>query len=287
MSVLTASWSRLAVEEVAPFVVECRMNRPEKRNAMDLPMFDELREFFGMVSADPRVRVVVLTGAGPAFSGGIDFSSFQAIGTAGSDVGLKAMKIREVGKEWQTTFTNMERCGKAVIACVHGACVGIGIELVSAVDIRICSSDSFFALKEIDLGIPADVGGLQRFPKVMANQSLVRELAFSARDFPAAEALASGFVSRVVDGGQAAVHAAAVALATTIAEKSPIALLGTKTLLNYTRDHSVDESLEYALTWNQGMLQAAGSQQPMVAYMSKKKAEYEPFPGLAPTKSKL
>ena len=220
-------------------------------------------------------------------SGGLTGGSGPLEAEEGSDdIGRRGLKIRRTGKEWQASFTNMAECGKPVVACVHGACIGAGIEMISAADVRFCSSDAFFEMAEVDVALAADVGGLQRFPKLVGNDSWVRELALSGRRFDAAEALRMGFVSRVVaDGGRDALVAEGLELCRTIAQKSPLATLGVKTFLNYSRDHTVQDSLEYALTWNQAAVQSDDMATAGAAKMMKAQADFPALP--APRKSKL
>jgi len=281
------TWTCLRASMLAPGVLECRLARPEKRNALSLEFWAEIRDFFSLVAGDGTVRCVLLTAEGPLFCAGVDFAAFSVVGGEGApDAGHTALRIRNQGMAWQSAFTNLEKCGKVVIACVHGACIGAGVELISAVDIRICTTDALFALKELDIGLAADVGGLQRFPKLVGNQSLVRELVFTGRNFTAQEALPFGLVSRVCPS-QEEMMTAALELAKSIATKSPIATLGAKTLLNYSRDHSVDESLDYAITWNSAMLQSKEVPMAAMALATKSKANFHDLPKLPPISSKL
>eukprot|EP00927_Polykrikos_kofoidii_P073010 TRINITY_DN69084_c0_g1_i1.p1 TRINITY_DN69084_c0_g1~~TRINITY_DN69084_c0_g1_i1.p1 ORF type:complete len:320 (-),score=59.22 TRINITY_DN69084_c0_g1_i1:192-1046(-) len=284
MSVCDRVWGGLRTLSLSPGVVECRLNRPEKRNAITNEMWVEIRDFFGAVAGDSSVRVVLLTGEGPLFCAGVDFAAFQF--EKHEDVAHQALQIRSIGKGWQEACSNLEKCGKVVIACVHGACIGGAVELISAADVRFCTADAVFAMKEIDLGLAADIGGIQRFPKLVGNQSLVRELVFSGRNLSAAEALSLGFVSRVCTSREESLQAA-TDLASVISAKSPVALLSAKTLLNYSRDHTVDESLEYAITWNQAMLQSKEAAVAAMSLMTKTKAEFPELPSLPLVSSKL
>jgi len=248
-------YETLRVGQLAPHVLQVELNRPEKLNTMNLQFWADVREFFGAVESDHHVRVVILAGAGRMFSAGLDVAAAGfASSEANLDVARLALAIRRMGKAWQQAFNNIEQCGKAVIACAHNGVFGAGIEMISACDVRFCTQDAFFSAAEVTLGMAADVGGLQRFPKVMGNQSLVRELALSGRRFTAAEALQHGFVSRVLEDKEKMLQAA-LELATQIASKSPIATLGVKAFLNFSRDHTVEDSLEHAITWNMAMLQ--------------------------------
>jgi len=161
---------------------------------------------------------------------------------------------------------------------MHGGVIGGGVEMISACDIRFCTNDAFFQVAEVDIGIASDVGGLQRFPKVLGNQSLVRELALSGRKMRSEEALQQGFVSGTFKGKPEMLEAA-LELAKKIASKSPVATLGIKEFLNYSRDHTVDESLEYAITWNMGMLQGRDLMKAGIALATKKEATFENLPG--------
>ncbi len=170
------------------------------------------------------------------------------------DTARTSFALMGVIKRMQETFTCMERCPQPVIAAVHGGCVGAGVDLITACDIRVCSEDAWFSVKEVDVGLAADVGTLQRLPKVMGNQSLVRELALTARRMAAAEALTHGLVSHVLPTKDAAI-AKAQEIAKAIAERSPVAVIGTKMVLNHSRDASVTDGLNFVSVWNASMLQ--------------------------------
>ncbi|MFO0121912.1 MAG: enoyl-CoA hydratase-related protein, partial [Inhella sp.] len=162
-------------------------------------------------------------------------------------------KLRGLILELHDTLTSLERCRKPVLAAVHGLCLGGGIDLICCADLRLASADASFAIKEIDIGMVADVGTLQRLPKLVGSQSWVRELAYTGRSVGADEALQRGLLSRVF-ADRAALDEGVLALAQDIATKSPLAIRGTKQALNYARDHSVAEGLEQIATWNAAML---------------------------------
>jgi len=195
----------------------------------------------------------------------------------GSEPARTALGIRREGKEWQQSFTNIEQCGKPVIACVHNACIGAGIEMIAACDIRFCTEDAYYVMAEVNIGMAADVGGLQRLPKLIGNQSLVRELALSGRKLGAEEALRHGLVSRIFTGKEE-MMSAAVELAKQISGKSPVATLGIKQFLNYARDHSVEESLDYSITWNMAMLQGKDLVKAGASVLMKKTPEFTNLP---------
>lgn len=197
----------------------------------------------------------------------------------GEEAARRALRIRETGRAWQRSFSNIASCGKAVIACVHGACIGAGLEMLAACDVRLATRDARFAMAEVDVALAADVGGLQRFPKLVGNDSVVRELALSGRPFSGEDALRLGFVSRLC-ADRDALLADGAALAAEVCRKSPVALLGIKTLLNYGRDHTVEESLEYAITWNAAMLQTADMQAAAAAQLSRQPPSFPDLPDL-------
>eukprot|EP00239_Pterosperma_sp_CCMP1384_P008076 CAMPEP_0197858460 /NCGR_PEP_ID=MMETSP1438-20131217/32279_1 /TAXON_ID=1461541 /ORGANISM="Pterosperma sp., Strain CCMP1384" /LENGTH=256 /DNA_ID=CAMNT_0043474629 /DNA_START=84 /DNA_END=854 /DNA_ORIENTATION=- len=246
--------------------------------------WEEVRDFFSRIATEGDIRAIVLTAAGKMFTAGLDLK--EAAGTlkvTHDDPGRQALAFRRHGQSWQKAFTAIEKCGKAVIACVHGPCVGAGLEMISSADIRLCSADAWWAMKEVDVGLAADVGGLQRFPKLVGNQSIVRELALTGRRLPATEALSIGFVSAVLPDA-AALRARGLELATSIASKSPVATLGVKHLLNYTRDHTVDEALDYTITWNQAMLQSTDISTSVGAFLTKQTPKFDNLPSDPPSK---
>lgn len=283
-----AHFTRLLIKTPALNVLSCELNRPDRLNVFDEATWSELHEFFTSVKFDAECRVIVLSGSGRAFTAGLDLASggldsFGPKRSEKSSAAENALRIRYMGEQWQNSLSSVAACGKCVVAAIHGPCIGAGVELISACDIRWCSKDAFFVLAEVDIGMAADVGGLQRFPKIVGNDSLVRELALSARRMHADEALRAGFVSRVcVD--RAALLEEACQLAVMIASKSPLATFSIKTLLNYTRDHSVSDSLEYAITWNAAMLQTPDMSAAALAKMAKRQAT---FPNLPDVRAKL
>lgn len=198
-------------------------------------------------------------------------------GSNTSDVARQALRIYNTGKAWQAAMNSLELCTRPIIACVHNGCIGAGLEMISAADIRFCTSDSFFIYKEVDVGMAADVGGLQRFPKLVGSDSLVRELVFSGRKMDAGEADKLGLVSRILPTKEKMMEAA-IELGSKIASKSPIATIGAKKLMNYARDHSVAESLEYAIVWNMAMLQGRDLKAIVEANMMKKKPSFGDLP---------
>ena len=262
----------LAVKRPSDFVVHVEMNRPSKRNAMNRAFWREMVECFNLLSVDRDCRVVLISGAGKCFTAGLDLMDFapeMMRWTEGDeDPARKAMALRPFIHQMQETFSVIERCPKPVIAAIHNACIGGGVDLATACDVRYCSQDAIFQVKEVDIGLAADVGTLQRLPKVVGNDSVVRELAFTAAKLDAPRAQEIGLVSRIFPDQQATLDGG-LELAKVIAARSPIAVQGTKVNLNYARDHSTAESLNYMATWNAVMLQSEDVSKAAISQMDK------------------
>ncbi|XP_077493664.1 delta(3,5)-Delta(2,4)-dienoyl-CoA isomerase, mitochondrial-like isoform X2 [Amblyomma americanum] len=270
------SFETLLVSQPAEHVFQIELNRPDKLNAMNVAFWMELPKCMQQLHEDRNCRVVVVSGAGRMFTAGLDLASMASTFTADSpdgeelDVARKARRMHALITSYQQTFTSLEKCNKPVIAAVHNGCIGGGVDMVTACDIRYCTNDAYFQVKEVDLGLAADVGTLQRLPRVIGNASLVNELVFTARKMEAAEALQAGLVSRVFpDKGQ--MMAAALDVAKQIASKSPVAVQGSKVHLVYSRDHGVEEGLNYMAAWNMCMLQSEDLMKSAMAMMAKEK----------------
>lgn len=225
--------------------------RPERANAIDAVMWVELQACFEWLDETPEVRAVVLAGKGRHFCSGIDLAMFETLRPTG-ERGRSAEHLRRRILELQGNLTTIERCRVPVIAAVQGACVGGGLDLVACCDIRIAADDTFFSIKEIEVGLVADVGSLQRLPHLLGD-GMVRELAYTGRRMAADEALALRLVNAVHVGREATLGAAQ-GMARDIASRSPLAIRGIKATLLHGRDHTVEASLDYAATWNAGML---------------------------------
>lgn len=234
-------------------VATVTLNRPEKLNAMNGTMFREIGEAFRYIDTQTNARAVVLAGNGKHFTAGLDLKESGAVlGAHEGDPARMREKLRRHILHLQDCFTALEECRAPVIAAIHGACLGGGIDLVSACDIRVCTSDTWFSIQEINVAIVADVGTLQRAPYLLPN-GVLRELALTGRKFLPEEASKYGFVNAVTDDRDAAL-AKAKEIAGEIASKSPLAVAGTKAILNHSRDHTIKDGLDYVATWNSGQL---------------------------------
>jgi enoyl-CoA hydratase len=251
-------------------IATIRLNRPEKANAMSATMWQEIRKAFDWVDATPEARVAVLQGEGKLFCAGIDLQMMMGISAeVRNDCdGRTREAMRRVILDMQDTLTSLERCRKPVLAAIHNGCIGGGIDLVTCADMRYCSADAYFTIKEIDIGMTADVGTLQRLPKLVGD-GITRELAYTGRKMDASEAQRIGLVNRVFESREA-LYAGVQEIAATIAAKSPLSIRGTKEMINYARDHSVADSLNYIATWNAAMLMSNDLTEAMTANMQKR-----------------
>ncbi|CAI9553079.1 unnamed protein product [Staurois parvus] len=268
-----ASYSYETLKVTAPrdHIFHVEINRPEKRNAMNKAFWREMVLCFRALSDDTSCRAVVISGAGKMFTSGIDLTDLAGdfLQHEEEDTARIAWNVRKKIKDYQESFSAIEKCTKPVIAAIHNGCIGGGVNLITACDIRYCSQDAWFQVKEVDVGLAADVGALQRLPSIIGNRSLVNELAFTARKMMSDEALNSGLVSRVFPD-KSSLLLASLDLATEIASRSPVAVQGTKINLIYSRDHSVQESLDYMANWNMSMLQTEDIMKSAQAVLQKK-----------------
>ncbi|KAI9693383.1 MAG: hypothetical protein M1820_009312 [Bogoriella megaspora] len=243
-------------------------------------MWLNLRKIFHRISYDPNIRAVLLTGAGErAFSAGLDVqaASQGVLASGEADGARRATTLRRHILDFQDCITALEKCDKPIISLLHGVSYGLAIDLTLATDIRLCTTTSpptTFCVKEIDVGLAADIGTLSRLPKAVGNLSWVKDVCLTARPFGWEEALRVGFVSGVYPSKEEGVEAG-LKLAAKIAEKSPVAVQGTKKLLNYSRDHSVDDGLEYTAIWNSAMLQTSDVKDAIMAGLQKRKPTFE------------
>jgi enoyl-CoA hydratase len=255
------------------------LDRPEKRNAMGPAFWGDLPVAMATIGGDPSVRAVVIAARGPHFSVGLDLVAMAGVGVgpAGAD-GTRpsnAARARHARAEiirLQASVTAVADCPLPVIAAVHGWCIGGGVDLIAACDIRLASADAQFSVREAKVAIVADIGSLQRLPAVIG-KGHVAELAFTGKDITAARAEAIGLVNHVsadADG----VLADARAMAAEIAANSPLAVQGTKAVLAACEDRTVAEGLDYVATWNSAFLASDDLAEAMAAFMEKRTATF-------------
>ena len=257
-------------------VAEVELNRPDKANALDEELWFALGDCFRELDENEAVRVNILSGAGSNFTAGIDLKFLQSLGQEVEHFdceGRKREYLRRKIIKLQAAFTQIEACRKPVLAAIHGGCIGGGIDLVSACDLRYSTSDAVFQIKEIDLGLTSDVGTLQRLPKLI-HQGIVRELAYTGRKFSGEEAREFGLVNSCY-ADQKTMICEVRKIAEQIAEKAPLAIRGVKEMLLHSRDNSVSEGLNYVATWNSAMLLSADLEESTMAMLQNRSAEYK------------
>ncbi|KAJ6556010.1 Delta2-dienoyl-CoA-isomerase [Mycena capillaripes] len=286
---LSSKW--LLVSEPAPHVLHIELAR-NPVNAFSAEFWRAYAALFDRITAEGRdVRAAVLSSALPKlFTAGIDLVDAAKITTGGldgvapSDGARSALGLIRDIKEFQHAIGAPERAPFPVIVALHGLVLGLGVDIAAACDVRYAAENAQFSIKEVDIGLAADVGTLAYLPKIIGNASLMRELAYSTAMFSADDAQRLGFVSRLIPGSRAEVVGAALKLAEVIAGKSPVAVSGTKRILLHSRDHSVAENLEYTAAWNAAALQTQDIPESLAAAKERRAPR---FAALGGAKSKL
>lgn len=252
------------------------LNRPEAMNSMIPEFWTELPAAIREIDDNADARVIVISSTGKHFSAGMDLSVFLNMKEDfKGDPSRRAERMRRMVMLLQDSFTAIEQARIPVIGAVQGGAIGGAVDLLSACDMRYCTQDAFFTIKETQLGMTADVGTLQRLPKLIPI-GIVKELAYTGRNFGAAEAQQLGFVNQVFDD-QDAMLEAVMKIAQQIALNSPLAVSGTKTMINYAVEHTVAESLTYMATWQAGMFQMEDVFKAMEAQKTKTLPDYPPL----------
>jgi enoyl-CoA hydratase len=256
------------------------LDRPEARNAMGDDLWRDLPLAMKVVSDDPEIRVVVIAAKGPHFSVGLDLKAMGGLLSGGGEAtpavatptkpsaAARGRATRASILHLQDSVTAVQHCPKPTIAAVHGYCIGGGVDLIAACDIRLASADAVFSVREAKVAIVADLGSLQRLPAIISAGHLA-ELAFTGKDISAERAKEIGLVNDVAADAEGVLKAA-IELANEIAANSPIAVQGTKAVLAANEGRSVAEGLDYVATWNAGMLASDDLVEAMTAFMEKR-----------------
>lgn len=255
-------------------IAHVQLTRPEQLNSMNPAFWHELPNAVRSIDQHSAARVIVISSLGKHFSAGMDLSVFTQMGKDfGGEPARRGEKFRRSVLELQDSFNALEQVRMPVLVAIQGGAIGGAVDMICACDSRYCTEDAFFTIKETEIGMTADVGTLQRLPHLIP-QGLVRELAYTGRNWGAQEALAQGFVNQVF-ADQEAMLKAVMKIAGKIAMHSPMAVAGCKEMINYTRDHTVADSLNYMATWQSGMFQMPDIQEAMTAQQQKRMPEYE------------
>ena len=257
-------------------VAHLAINRPDKANSLHQAAWVELKEALLFCDKTRDVRCIVLSGNGDKiFSAGIDLNMLMSTNDLVQDdcEGRKREKFRGFLLDFQEILTTSEKISKPILSAIHGGCIGGALDIVCATDMRYCTTDAYFVIKEIDLGMVADLGTLQRLPKLISD-GLTRELAYTGRKMLANEALQCGLVNRIFDTKEQML-AEVTNIAETIATKSPLSIRGTKRNIIFARDHSVAESLEFMANWNAAMFYSNDLMEAFKASMTKEKTVFK------------
>ncbi len=258
------------------------LDRPEKLNAMAPAFWIEFPAALEALGADDETRVVVVAGKGRAFTVGLDLEAFAPVLATGSldadaeppaSPAASRVALRGLVKTMQHTISSVAECPKPVIAAVHGYCIGGGLDLITACDIRYAATDAVFSVRETRLAMVADIGTLQRLPRIIDPGSAA-ELAYTGRDFDAAEAASLGLVSRVLPDAEATLDAA-LETAALIAANSPLAVRGVKAVLRAGDGRTVEEALDYVALWNAAYLQSDDLGEALAAFIEKREPKFE------------
>lgn len=248
------------------------LDRAEKLNAMNMPAWEDLPKIMDALGESDDVRVVVVAGRGRAFTAGLDLvEMIPHLGDGSTVAGRRA--VHSLIKRMQRTFTSIAECPKPVIAAIHGHCIGGGLSLITACDIRLASEDAVFSLRETKLAIVADVGALQRLPRII-DPGRAAEVVFTGKDFGAREAAEMGLVSHVYADRDTLLKRAGE-MAGDIAANSPLAVQGAKAVLGANEGRTIDQALDHVALWNSAFLQSGDLQEAMTAYLENRPPEFE------------
>lgn len=261
-------------------VAHIQLSRPESFNSQNADFWGEFSHVLQEINDQASARVILISSTGTHFSAGMDLAFFGDV-LGNQDVsGRYGEKLRRMVLELQGIISLLEQIRMPVLVAIQGGCIGGAVDLVTACDSRYCTNDAYFCVKETDIGMAADLGTLQRLPKVMS-QGLARELVYTARKMHAKEAMVSGLVNRVFENQDSMIEGV-LDIAEQIASKSPLAVTGCKEMLNYARDHSVVDSLNHIATWQAGMFQGSDILKSFSAQSKREIPEYEEIYAIEP-----
>ncbi|MEM1250502.1 MAG: crotonase/enoyl-CoA hydratase family protein [Acidobacteriota bacterium] len=263
-------------------IAHLQLCRPEKRNSMIPEFWEELPQLVQRIDGQSLARVIVISSTGPHFSAGLDISAFGARPEETDPEVIRTKRLQNASRFYdnvlhmQGSFNVLETCRIPVLVAVQGGCIGGGVDLATACDMRYATSDAFFTIHETNIGMTADVGTFPRIVKLIP-EGMAKELAYTGRRMPAKEAQAIGLVNHVY-ADQGEMLEAVFGIAGEIAAKAPTAIRGCKRLINYSRDHSTEDALDYISIWNASMLQLEEIQEAMMANAEKRPGNFVELP---------
>jgi enoyl-CoA hydratase len=264
--------------ETTDKVAHLRLNRPDAYNSMTREFWSELPEAVRALDATGSVRALVISSTGKHFCAGMDLGVFTGgagggDGSGSKEAGRVRAQLRETVLALQGSFTALEEARFPVLAAIQGGCIGGAVDMVSACDLRYASADAFFCVQEINIGMTADVGTLQRLPKLIP-EGVARELAYTGDRMPAERAKDVGLVNEVFADHDALIEGV-LDIAARIAAHSPLAVWGTKEVVNFARDHTVADSLRYMAAWQSGMFQPGDMMEEFAAKAERRTPSFE------------
>ncbi len=272
---MSTKYTVIRVDRNGP-IAEVVLDNPDRLNAMAPVFFTEIKQAFEEIDADPEIRVAILWAEGRLFTAGLDLKAALE-GVLGGNLGNGSVVTNNLDMyktihDLQDAMSAAEKCRKPVIAAVHGHCIGGGVDLTTACDIRLCTKDATFAIHETKIAIVADVGTLQRITNV-AGRGMAREMAYTGKRLTADRALRCGLVNEVYENKEKLLEGARE-MAAEIAANSPLAVQGTKAVLNYSDEHTTEEGLEYVAQWNSAFLHSEDLKEAITAFIEKRQPEF-------------
>ena len=268
---------------IANDVAHIVLNRPDKRNSMIHEFWDELPTIVQNIDQNSTARVIVLSSTGPHFTSGLDTSIFgSSVESSDNPEDVekskrqRSAKLYDTIKHMQKSFTCLEQCRIPVIAAIQGGAIGGGVDLVTACDLRYMTEDGFLSIYEVNIGMTADVGTFPRITHLLP-EGVVKELAYTGRRITAQEAKQHGLVNEIYTDHETMLEAT-MGIARQIATKAPLAVYGSKKIINYSRDHSTADSLDYISLWNASMLQPNEISEAFAAAQEEREGDFVDLP---------
>ncbi len=262
--------------DIADGIAHLRLNRPDTFNSMVRAFWNELPEAVTEIDREAKARVIVISSTGKHFCSGMDLAVFadgDTTSNPSADQARRNHQLRDWVKVLQNTFNCLDNARMPVLAAIQGGCIGGAVDMISACDMRYATADAFFCVQEINIGMTADVGTFPRLCHLIP-QGWVRELCYTGRRLSAEKAKEIGLVNEVYQTHAELVDAV-LERAREIAARSPLAIAGTKVMINYARDHTIADGLDYIATWQSGMFRASEMQEAFTAQMEKRPPAYD------------
>ena len=267
--------------DITDNIAHIQLSRADKRNAMNRQFWKELPAIVEDIDMNAKARVIVISSTGPHFSAGLDLTMFSD-GASATEEASEERKLQRATATYdnilfmQKSFNCLEACRVPVIAAIQGGAIGGGVDLSVACDLRYATEDAFLIIQEINIALTADVGTFPRLVKLIP-EGIVRELAYTGRKFGAQEAKECGLVNRVYPDHES-MMTAVMNIAREIASKAPIAVYGSKRMINYARDHSTQDGLDYISVWNSSMMNSAEILEAITAKAEGRDADFVDLP---------